>query len=127
MGVARDLGPRDITANVVEAGLMDSGMQPPDPDTLKALLSSLSLQRMGHPDENRAAIAFPGEPRRVVRHGRGAGRPRRLQRLNPNPCRAPQKDIVSSEAWLCQFSRMSFRADSGSRLAYFSMIDVSEF
>ncbi|MFF9900976.1 SDR family NAD(P)-dependent oxidoreductase [Streptomyces longispororuber] len=62
MGVARDLGPRDITANVVEAGLMDSGMQPPDPDTLKALLSSLSLPRMGHPDEIAAAIAFLASP-----------------------------------------------------------------
>jgi NAD(P)-dependent dehydrogenase (short-subunit alcohol dehydrogenase family) len=62
MGVARDLGPRDITANVVEAGLMDSAMQPPDPDTLKALLSSLSLQRMGHPDEIAAAIAFLASP-----------------------------------------------------------------
>lgn len=62
MGVARDLGPRDITANVVEAGLMDSRMQPPNPDTLKALLSSLSLQRMGHPDEIAAAIAFLASP-----------------------------------------------------------------
>ncbi|MGW5391005.1 SDR family NAD(P)-dependent oxidoreductase [Streptomyces koyangensis] len=62
MGVARDLGPRDITANVVEAGLMDSGMQPPNPDTLKALLSSLSLQRMGRPDEIAAAIAFLASP-----------------------------------------------------------------
>ncbi|MEU9595818.1 SDR family oxidoreductase [Streptomyces sp. NPDC048109] len=62
MGVARDLGPRDITANVVEAGLMDSGMQPPDPDTLKALLGSLSLQRMGRPEEIAAAIAFLASP-----------------------------------------------------------------
>ncbi|GIH44952.1 hypothetical protein Mro03_01310 [Microbispora rosea subsp. rosea] len=31
MGVARDLGPRGITANVVVAGLMESGMEPPDP------------------------------------------------------------------------------------------------
>ncbi|MFD8124638.1 SDR family NAD(P)-dependent oxidoreductase [Streptomyces albidoflavus] len=62
MGVARDLGPRDITANVVEAGLMDSDMQPPEPGTLKTLLSSLSLQRMGHPDEIAAAIAFLASP-----------------------------------------------------------------
>lgn len=62
MGAARDLGPRDITANVVEAGLMDSDMQPPDRDTLKALLSSLSLQRMGRPDEIAAAIAFLASP-----------------------------------------------------------------
>ncbi|WP_257003879.1 SDR family oxidoreductase [Streptomyces sp. SA15] len=37
-------------------------MQPPDPETLKALVSSLSLQRMGHPDEIAAAIAFLASP-----------------------------------------------------------------
>ncbi|MFF3440616.1 SDR family NAD(P)-dependent oxidoreductase [Streptosporangium sp. NPDC002721] len=62
MGVARDLGPRGITANVVEAGLMESGMEPPDAETLKALVSSLSLQRMGHPDEIAVAIAFLASP-----------------------------------------------------------------
>jgi NAD(P)-dependent dehydrogenase (short-subunit alcohol dehydrogenase family) len=62
MGVARDLGPRGITANVVEAGLMESGMEPPDPETLKVLLSSLSLQRKGHPRAIAAAIAFLASP-----------------------------------------------------------------
>lgn len=62
MGVARDLGPRNITANVVEAGLMEGGMQPPDAETLKLLVGSLSLQRMGHPDEIAAAIAFLASP-----------------------------------------------------------------
>ncbi|MBB5773529.1 SDR family NAD(P)-dependent oxidoreductase [Nonomuraea jabiensis] len=62
MGVARDLGSRGITANVVEAGLMVGGMEAPNPETLKALLSSLSLQRMGHPDEIAAAIAFLASP-----------------------------------------------------------------
>jgi NAD(P)-dependent dehydrogenase (short-subunit alcohol dehydrogenase family) len=62
MGVARDLGPRNITANVVEAGLMEGGMQPPDTETLNALLSSLSLQRVGHPEEIAAAIAFLASP-----------------------------------------------------------------
>jgi len=61
LGVARDLGPRNITANVVEAGLMEGGMQT-DPETLKALLSSLSLQRMGRPEEMAAAIAFLASP-----------------------------------------------------------------
>jgi NAD(P)-dependent dehydrogenase (short-subunit alcohol dehydrogenase family) len=61
-GVARDLGPRGITANVVQAGLMDSGMQPPDPTVLNYLLSLLSLQRFGHPDEMAAAIAFLASP-----------------------------------------------------------------
>jgi NAD(P)-dependent dehydrogenase (short-subunit alcohol dehydrogenase family) len=62
MGVARDLGRRNITANVVEAGLMEGGIQPPDPETLKALVGSLSLRRMGHPDEIAAAIAFLASP-----------------------------------------------------------------
>ncbi|MFW6692148.1 SDR family NAD(P)-dependent oxidoreductase [Streptomyces sp. MAR4 CNX-425] len=62
MGVARDLGHRDITANVVEAGLMVGGMEAPDPETLKALVSSLSLQRMGYPEEIAAAIAFLASP-----------------------------------------------------------------
>lgn len=62
MGVARDLGPRDITANVVEAGLMEGGMEGPDAETVKALVSSLSLQRMGHPEEIAAAIAFLASP-----------------------------------------------------------------
>ncbi len=62
MGVARDLGHRGITANVVEAGLMETGMEPPDPETLKALVSSLSLQRVGHPDEIAVAIAFLASP-----------------------------------------------------------------
>jgi len=62
MGVARDLGSRGITANVVEAGLMENGMEPPGPETLKALLSALSLQRMGHPQEIAAAIAFLASP-----------------------------------------------------------------
>ncbi|MGA5764833.1 SDR family NAD(P)-dependent oxidoreductase [Nonomuraea bangladeshensis] len=62
MGAARDLGPRAITANVVEAGLMTGGMEPPDPETLKALLGSLSLQRLGHPEEIAAAIAFLASP-----------------------------------------------------------------
>jgi NAD(P)-dependent dehydrogenase (short-subunit alcohol dehydrogenase family) len=42
-GIARDLGRRGITANVVEVG-------------------SLSLQRMGHPDEIAAAIGFLASP-----------------------------------------------------------------
>jgi NAD(P)-dependent dehydrogenase (short-subunit alcohol dehydrogenase family) len=61
MGAARDLGPRGITANVVEAGLMEGGMDS-DPETVKAVLSSLSLQRVGHPDEIAAAIAFLASP-----------------------------------------------------------------
>jgi NAD(P)-dependent dehydrogenase (short-subunit alcohol dehydrogenase family) len=61
-GVARDLGPRGITANVVQAGLMEGGMQPPDPEVLRYMLSGLALPRPGHPDEMAAAIAFLADP-----------------------------------------------------------------
>jgi NAD(P)-dependent dehydrogenase (short-subunit alcohol dehydrogenase family) len=61
-GVARDLGSRGITANVVRAGLMESGMAPPDPDVLGYMLSTLSLPRFGHPDEMAAPIAFLASP-----------------------------------------------------------------
>jgi len=60
-GVARDLGPRGITANVVQAGLMEGGMQP-DPEVLRYMLSGLALPRPGHPDEMAAAIAFLADP-----------------------------------------------------------------
>ncbi len=57
-GVARDLGRRDITANVVEAGLME-GLAP---ETLASLLGSLSLRRPGRPEEIAAAVAFLASP-----------------------------------------------------------------
>ncbi|GAA0943972.1 SDR family NAD(P)-dependent oxidoreductase [Pseudonocardia zijingensis] len=62
LGVARDLGPRGITANVVEAGLMETDMSPPDAETLDALLGSLALQRIGRPEEIAAAIGFLVSP-----------------------------------------------------------------
>lgn len=62
MGAARDLGPRNITANVVEAGMMVGGMKTSNPETIKALVSSLSIQRLGHPEEIAEAIAFLASP-----------------------------------------------------------------
>jgi NAD(P)-dependent dehydrogenase (short-subunit alcohol dehydrogenase family) len=61
MGAARDLGPRGITANVVQAGLMEGGMES-SPEVLEAVLSTLSLQRVGDPREIAAAIAFLASP-----------------------------------------------------------------
>src|SRR5690606_20481358 len=61
-GVARDLGPRGITANVVEAGMMETDMTPPDRETLDALLSSLAIKRLGRPEEIAAAIGFLVSP-----------------------------------------------------------------
>ncbi|MEV4289349.1 hypothetical protein AB0K40_27940 [Nonomuraea bangladeshensis] len=41
---------------------MTDDLEPPDLETLKALLSSLSLHRMGPPDEITAASAFLARP-----------------------------------------------------------------
>jgi NAD(P)-dependent dehydrogenase (short-subunit alcohol dehydrogenase family) len=62
MGAARDLGSRGITANVVEAGLMDSPDMKPEPDVLEKMVSSLSLKRIADPDEIAAAIVFLAGP-----------------------------------------------------------------
>lgn len=61
-GAARDLAPRGITVNVVQAGLMLTGLEPPDPETLKFMLSALSVQRIGNPAEIAAAITFLATP-----------------------------------------------------------------
>jgi NAD(P)-dependent dehydrogenase (short-subunit alcohol dehydrogenase family) len=41
---------------------MKSGMEPPDPEVLKALLSALAIQRMADPAEIAAAIVFLASP-----------------------------------------------------------------
>jgi NAD(P)-dependent dehydrogenase (short-subunit alcohol dehydrogenase family) len=61
LGAARDLGPRGITANVVQAGVMEGGMDT-EPEALEAVLGTLSLQRVGDPREIAAAIAFLASP-----------------------------------------------------------------
>ncbi|MFE7974917.1 hypothetical protein [Streptomyces shenzhenensis] len=85
MGVARDLGPRNITADVVAAGLLEGGMQPPDPETLKALVGSLSLQRMGHPDEIAAGSQVYVSSAKTVPHGRDSRTPMRRATVVERP------------------------------------------
>jgi NAD(P)-dependent dehydrogenase (short-subunit alcohol dehydrogenase family) len=62
MGAARDLGSRGITANVVQAGLMDSPDMRPEPEVLEVMVSSLSLNRIAEPGEIAAAIVFLASP-----------------------------------------------------------------
>jgi NAD(P)-dependent dehydrogenase (short-subunit alcohol dehydrogenase family) len=62
MGAARDLGPRGITANIVQAGLMASPTMKPPPEVLEGLLRSLSLKRIADPAEIAAAIVFLASP-----------------------------------------------------------------
>ncbi|MCG5466503.1 SDR family oxidoreductase [Micromonospora sp. MED01] len=61
-GVARDLAPRGITVNMVQAGLMLTGMEPPSPEMLKGMVSSLAIQRVSEPAETATAIAFLASP-----------------------------------------------------------------
>jgi NAD(P)-dependent dehydrogenase (short-subunit alcohol dehydrogenase family) len=62
MGAARDLGSRGITANVVQAGLMDSPDMRPEPEVLATMVSSLALKRIADPSEIAAAITFLAGP-----------------------------------------------------------------
>jgi NAD(P)-dependent dehydrogenase (short-subunit alcohol dehydrogenase family) len=61
-GAARDLAPRGITVNMVQAGLMQTDMAPPSPEALKAMVSNLSIQRLSDPAETAAAITFLASP-----------------------------------------------------------------
>jgi len=61
-GWARDLGPRDITVNVVQPGAINTEMNPQDgafADTLKGMAA---LGRYGQPEDIAAAVAFLAGP-----------------------------------------------------------------
>jgi NAD(P)-dependent dehydrogenase (short-subunit alcohol dehydrogenase family) len=60
-GAARDLAPRGITANIVQAGLMLTNMQPPA-EMLEAMVSTLAIQRQSDPEETAAVITFLASP-----------------------------------------------------------------
>jgi NAD(P)-dependent dehydrogenase (short-subunit alcohol dehydrogenase family) len=61
-GVARDLGGRGITVNMVQAGLMPTYATPPNPEVLKAMTSALAISRLGDPAETAAVIVFLASP-----------------------------------------------------------------
>jgi NAD(P)-dependent dehydrogenase (short-subunit alcohol dehydrogenase family) len=61
-GAARDLAPRGITVNLVQAGLMQTDMEPPSPEVLRAMVASLAIQRLSDPAETAAAITFLASP-----------------------------------------------------------------
>jgi len=56
-GLARDLGPRGITANVVHAGLIDTDMNPADGPGADLLRSVTAVGRYGHADDIAATVA----------------------------------------------------------------------
>ncbi|AMN44681.1 SDR family NAD(P)-dependent oxidoreductase [Rhodoplanes sp. Z2-YC6860] len=62
-GAARDLGRRNITVNVVQAGVMDTDMAASSKDKLPpSLLESLAIRRYAEVNEVAAAIVFLAGP-----------------------------------------------------------------
>jgi NAD(P)-dependent dehydrogenase (short-subunit alcohol dehydrogenase family) len=61
-GVARDLGPLGITVNVVQAGAIDTDMNPADGAFAPAFIAATALGRYGRPEEIAAAIVFLASP-----------------------------------------------------------------
>jgi 3-oxoacyl-[acyl-carrier protein] reductase len=61
-GLARELGPRNITVNLVRPGPIDTDMNPADGDLAPAILPSLSIARYGQTREVAEAVAFLAGP-----------------------------------------------------------------
>lgn len=61
-GLARELGPREITVNLVRPGPIDTDMNPADGDLSPAILPSLSIARYGRTREVAEAVAFLAGP-----------------------------------------------------------------
>jgi len=61
-GAARDLGPRGITVNIVQAGLVDTEMNPADTAFAAAAATTTALGRYARPEEIAAGVAFLARP-----------------------------------------------------------------
>jgi NAD(P)-dependent dehydrogenase (short-subunit alcohol dehydrogenase family) len=61
-GLARDLGPRGITANLVQPGPIDTDMNPADGTQAEAVRASTALGRYGTPSDVGATVAFLASP-----------------------------------------------------------------
>jgi NAD(P)-dependent dehydrogenase (short-subunit alcohol dehydrogenase family) len=61
-GLARELGPREITVNLVRPGPIDTDMNPADGALAPAILPSLSIPRYGKTREVADAVAFLAGP-----------------------------------------------------------------
>lgn len=61
--LAREVGARGITVNVVAPGFIDTDMTKALPDSVKtALLGQIPLNRLGQPEEIASAVAFLASP-----------------------------------------------------------------
>ena len=61
-GLARDLGPRNITVNNVAPGPIDTDMNPAEGDFAASMHGLMALQRHGHADEVAAMVAYLAGP-----------------------------------------------------------------
>ncbi|QCN95586.1 glucose 1-dehydrogenase [Azospirillum argentinense] len=61
-GLARELGPHDITVNLVQPGATDTDMNPANGDHSEILRSQTPLGRYGKPEDVAAAVAFLASP-----------------------------------------------------------------
>jgi 3-oxoacyl-[acyl-carrier protein] reductase len=61
-GVARDLGPRGITVNVIQPGPVDTDMNPADGPWAGAAKAAMALGEYGEPDDIASLVAFIASP-----------------------------------------------------------------
>jgi 3-oxoacyl-[acyl-carrier protein] reductase len=61
-GLARELGPRGITATVVDPGPIDTDMNPADGETAEFQRSLTAVGRYGHADDIAAAVGYLAGP-----------------------------------------------------------------
>jgi len=57
-GWARDLGPRNITVNLIQPGPIDTDMNPDNTEFAEMVKKSVALGRYGKPEEIASAVAF---------------------------------------------------------------------
>ena len=70
-GLARDLGPRGITVNVVHPGSTDTDMNPADGPQAADQLGRMAIPRYGTPEDVAALVAFVAGPEAGSINGTG--------------------------------------------------------
>ncbi|ANH03122.1 SDR family NAD(P)-dependent oxidoreductase [Shinella sp. HZN7] len=61
-GIARDLGPRGITANIIHPGSTDTDMNPAKGETADMQRATMAIPRFGSPDDIAAFVAWLAGP-----------------------------------------------------------------